>query len=184
VGGAVGILLDTCSILNLCATRRIDEILAAAEARFGVVDYVLRHEVLYLRRGGAGEDADERDPIDLQPFVQAGLIEVVTLQGEVEAARFVDFSVDLDDGEAITCAIATVRGHHVATDDRKTIRLLASRNPPVTVVRTSELIKPWSDKRMIAGGELRTILAAIRERANFEPAADDPLRSWWVRIVE
>lgn len=53
------ILLDACCLLNLYATRRLDEILVAVQGRFAAAERVAA-EALYIRRGGDGEDADGR----------------------------------------------------------------------------------------------------------------------------
>ena len=67
VGPDAVILLDACSLINLYATRRIVEILNSVSMQCVVSDIVLR-ESLYVRRGSTGEEADERDPIELRPL--------------------------------------------------------------------------------------------------------------------
>lgn len=116
------IFLDACCLLNLAASRQIAAILRDSPARFAITTKVAA-ESGYLRRGGAGDDADERDKLDLAPLIAVDLLSVVGIATEEEAASFIDFAAALDDGEAETCALAYHRGVIVATDDRKARRL-------------------------------------------------------------
>src|SRR5712692_6705387 len=106
------ILLDACCLLNLHATRRLEEVLRTVRGRFAIVERVAA-EALYTRRGGSGEDADEKDPIDFHPLVALGLLEVLCVETADEAASYIGFAAELDDGEAMTCALALHRGAEV-----------------------------------------------------------------------
>jgi predicted nucleic acid-binding protein len=55
------------------------------------------------------------------------------VNNETEATTFVDLSREMDDGEALTCALAMHRQCDVATDDRKARRILSARAPQVLV---------------------------------------------------
>jgi predicted nucleic acid-binding protein len=179
VDPAVGlILLDACCLLNLYATRCREEILTVVEGRFAVVERVAA-EALYTRRGGSGEDADEKDAVDMGQLIARGLLEVLTVETAEEAASYVGFAAELDDGEAMTCALALHRGAAVATDDRKALRLLASRAPQIRVRSTTQLIKEWAEGAHVLPGELRNVLIDVRQRARFAPGRHDPLHAWW-----
>ena len=65
------IVLDACLIINLYATRRFEEILSELPYRFAVSDKVFVDEMLYVRRGGSGEDALEHDPIDFESAISS-----------------------------------------------------------------------------------------------------------------
>jgi predicted nucleic acid-binding protein len=170
------VLLDACAVVNLYATRRIAEILAATGQSFGVVEIVVR-EAQYVFRGGVGDNASEREPVQLNELVEMGLVEVLEPYTEAELLDFVDFSRQLDDGEAMTTAVALHRGASVATDDRKAIRVLTALG--VDWISTLEMLKSWSDQRGIDHSTLRDALVDLRLRANYEPARTHPLRAWW-----
>ncbi|MGI8554362.1 MAG: hypothetical protein ACR2PL_26785 [Dehalococcoidia bacterium] len=172
------LLLDTCCLLNLHATRRIEEIFRALNLVIAIVDRVSR-EAMYLRRGGGDEDADEHERIDLQPLIAKGFLRVLRLEVDEEFTSFVRFAADLDDGEAMTCAVAVHRGAMIATDDRKTLRILAGRAPHTEVYTTARLIKHWADAHSIVGPELKPVLLDIQERTHFFPGRHEPLREWW-----
>ena len=177
------ILLDACCLLNLHATGRLEEILATLQGRFAVAERVAA-EALYTRRGGSGDDADETDSIDIHPLITLGLLEVLSVETPDEAACYVSFAAELDDGEAMTCALALHRGAIVATDDRKALRLLATQAPPIRTRSTAQLLKEWADGAQVSSAELRTILTDVRQRARFAPGRHDPLHAWWEATLQ
>ena len=61
------LLLDASCLLNLYATGRMIEIVAALPWQVAVVDYVLEHEALYVRAIGANDEQDETVPVDCFP---------------------------------------------------------------------------------------------------------------------
>ncbi len=119
------------------------------------------------------------DAVDISPLVARGLLEVLAVETPDEAASYVSFAAELDDGEAMTCALALHRGALVATDDRKALRLLAARAPQIRVRSTAQLLKEWADSASLAPTELRAVLTDVRQRARFAPGRHDPLHSWW-----
>src|SRR3954470_290959 len=170
------ILLDACCLLNLHATRRLEQILLTVQGRFAVAERVAA-ETLYTRRGGSGDDADEKDPVDIRPLIAPGLLEELPVETADEAASYVGFAAQLDDGEAMTCALALHRGAILATDDRKALRLLASQAPRISVRSTAQLLKEWADGAQVASAELRTVLTDVRQRARFAPGRHDALHA-------
>jgi hypothetical protein len=173
------VLLDACCLLNLCATRLIVDILRALPLRFAVADRAAA-EVRYLRRGGDGQDADVREPIDIQPLVAVGLLDIFAFATTDEEASFVNFAANIDDGEAMTCALAWHRQAAVATDDLKTLRILRALAPPLPTYTTANLLRQWADEQKVAGPDLKRVLVDIEERARFVPGRHDPLRLWWL----
>lgn len=172
---------DACSLLNLFGSRRCEDVLRAVPGRATVGDRVAS-ETIYVFRGGGGPDARDREPVDLLPLIEAGLLRVTGLETDSEAAAFVSLAAELDDGEALTCALAIHRGGAVATDDRKALRVLRDRAPHVATYTTSQIIKQWSDGVNLPDAELRRILVDVQERANFVPSRRDPLQGWWGSI--
>lgn len=176
------ILLDACCVLNLYATRRIREILEAIPVRFAVAERAAA-EALFVRRGGSGDDASEQDPVNLQPLVTGGLLEILHLETETEMASFVQFAAELDDGEAMTCALAVHRSATVATDDRKARKVLNARAPGVHIHSTAEIIKRWAEAKQVPEPSLKRVLADVLERARFTPSRHDPLQAWWEETI-
>ncbi len=115
----VSLVLVTSCLLNLYATEHFREITGSLREQVGVADFVLKEEALFIHREAPTDGQDEPVPVDLPPFVSEGLVEVLYLQSPDEEATFVDLSAPIDDGEAVTAALALHRGCSIATDDRK-----------------------------------------------------------------
>jgi predicted nucleic acid-binding protein len=173
-------LLDACAVVSLYATRRMAEVLTACEGTVAVSDVVAR-EAQYVRRGGTGEDATEREPVDLAALVAAGTVQIVTTDDENELLTFVDLTRELDDGEAMTAALAIHRGYVVVTDDRKAERVLNRRNVPLR--STLDLIKTWVDAERLDLTIQRTVLLDLRQRGTYEPRRLHPFRPWWDTVM-
>jgi predicted nucleic acid-binding protein len=151
-------------------------ILAAVDGPVAVVDVVER-EAQYVFRGGDGEDAKERESIDLQPSVAQGALTVIGSTDEEELLTYIDLAQELGAGEAMTAALAIHRGYTVVTDDRKAARVLAGQT--VTLRTTLDLVRAWADHQAVSAEVLRVVLTDLRERGNYYPARSHPLRSWW-----
>ena len=173
--GQPSIILDACCLLNLYASRQIEAILRVIPVRFAAA----AAEVLYVLHGGGGQDARKREQVDLQPLIRAGILDILSLETEMEKANFVRFAAELADGEAMTCALAVQREAAVATDDRKAIRVLRSRAPHVRVHTTVSLLKWWVEIEQPAEATLKSVLTDVQERANFVPGRHDALLPWW-----
>ena len=172
------LLLDACAVINLWATRHMQEILVAVDMPVGVVERV-RNEATYVIHGGPNDDANEREPVELTPLIDRGLLHLI-VPTEVELEAFVGLTIELDDGEAMTAAIATTRGWPVVTEDRKARRVLAGRVP---LRSTLDLINTWSDLHGLDEPYLRMIMTDLRERGRYLPRRNDPLRAWWNTVL-
>ena len=177
------VLLDASCLINLYATGRLRDIALAVPYRLGVADYVLEREALYVWRPGGSVAEETRVPVDLEHLVEEGLIRVMRLESEEEERTFVDLAALMDDGEAVTGAIALHRGYAVATDDRKARRILAEHPRSITLVSTLELLKLWDGEVSVSEAELREALAAMESSASYLPGDRDPLRGWWRSVM-
>jgi len=190
------VLLDACCVINLLASGVIEEVFDAVPASFAVARLVAEDEVLFVAEeddaepegdeaaAGSGESA-RLDParLDLTPLTEQGRLEVMELGTREEHETFVELALQLDDGEAMTAALAIHRGGEVATDERKAIRLLEGRSPPVPLRRTSSLLRMWVGRRKVPEERVREVLRRIQRRASFTPPRDDPEVEWWRRVV-
>lgn len=173
-------LLDTCAVVNLYATRRMGEIVSVVEGSVAVVDVVAR-EAQFVWRGGTGDDAREREQVDLQPFIDDGLLFVIATDGEDELLTFIDLTTVIDEGEAMTAALAIHRNCVVVTDDRKASREFTSRG--VGLRTTLDLLRSWHEAAGIPDAVLRDVLADLRQRGNYEPSRKHPLKGWWDSVL-
>ena len=178
------LVLDACCLLNLYATERMRDIVLALSHRVAVAGYVLEQEALFVWRPVLAEARDEQVPVDLSALVEEGLLQVLRLEHQEEEAMFVDFAALMDDGEAITGALALHRGYGVATDDRKARRIFADRAPTVPLTSTLELLKRWADQSNVTPETLRSAMLAMRSGASYVPREQEPLHEWWYDIVQ
>ncbi len=178
-----GMLLDASCLINLYASGRLREIALTASHWFGVSDYVLEVEALYVWPSALSDQDQARAPISLSSLTDEGVIRVLSLAGPDEEATFVNLARYIDDGEAVTGSIAIHRGYVVATDDRKARRVLAEQVPPIGLIGTLELMKAWVDHAKITAAEAREALKAIQADASYVPSRRHPLFAWWKSIV-
>jgi len=162
------LLLDACCAINLHASGHMEDILKAIPGTVALATFVLDEEILRS---------------NLQSFVERGLIHTVSPDSEAEEISFVNFAVELDDGEAVTGAIAMHRHWGVATDDRKAQRVFARTNPGVQLLSTPELLKYWADTHNPPLEVVREALQNIQTHASYKPSATHSLHAWWRSIV-
>jgi predicted nucleic acid-binding protein len=166
------LILDTCVVLSLYATRRIEDILDFHPGPILIAEAVL-HEALYIHVLIDG--VREKELITLAPLIDAGELTVVAPESEEEFAALLEFALVLDDGEAMTCALALYRNLRIATDERKTIRLISDRTP---VVGTLDLVRAWARGVAASPDEIREVLTAIADRG-YVPGRHHPHWPWW-----
>jgi predicted nucleic acid-binding protein len=172
------IVLDASCLLNLYASGKLGEIAETLTEPLVVSDYVLHQEALFVRHKESDVDEEERKPVDLNPLVSAGLIKVISIDNEEEQNIFIDLATELDDGEAITIALAECRRCKVATDDRKALRVISVRSL-VHSVSTLDLVKRWADTRKVSKDEIKAVLVRIWTDASYYPGEQHPLYNWW-----
>ncbi|MEX2315332.1 MAG: hypothetical protein WD628_06400, partial [Thermomicrobiales bacterium] len=99
-------------MLSLYATSQMAEIIGATPGPVAVSDMVLQ-EALYVRRIVNG--VSEREPVDLAPLVASRALAVIGAADEGELQTFIDLSAGLDDGDAMTAALAIHRAYVLVT---------------------------------------------------------------------
>ncbi len=176
-----GLILDACCVINLCASYQMESILTSIPAQVVISDYVKDREVLVVLTGLNDNVVQVRESVDLDPFVETGLINVAVLNEEDESNTFLNFAAELDDGEAITGAIAVHRNWAIATDDKKAIRLFQQEAPENQIISTPEIIKHWANSHNPSSETIKTVLRNIRSRGWYFPDKQHPLFDWWQR---
>jgi len=169
------LLLDACALINFAASRRFDE-LALVHGGFVLVDLVAE-EAHFVRKGGPGEDASDREEIDLEPLIGAGRLTIVSAATDQELNSFIQFATVLGDGESMTLAVALHRRFGVVTDDRKASRIAASNG--IKVLTTLDVLRAWEQSACPSQSEVRAALVDLQERGCYVPHRSHPLRSWW-----
>lgn len=169
------VILDTCVLINLLASGEADAILRSLGVDCHVCTAVGR-ESMYLRSDGL---QGHREAIDLSPLFASEILHLCDFQGQVEEELYVGYAADLDDGEAMSLAISQSRGYCLATDDRKTRKLVRETGINILLLTTSEILRLWAELKKPLPAELATAIQRISRRARFVPSPEDPNCSWW-----
>jgi predicted nucleic acid-binding protein len=177
------IILDACCIINLFASRQTRAILETIPKSLSVAAYVKDHEVLKIYSGPIDSVQESYELIDLQPFIEDNLLILVDIETDVEAETYINLAARLDDGEAITGAIALNRNWAIATDDSASVRLFQSNAPDTPIVSTLDLVKYWVDTNEPNEDIIRAALLNIRVRGRYEPHRNHPLNEWWQSFI-
>ena len=175
------LLLDTCVLINLLASDAIAQILKVA-AKKSFICAIVQSESIYLR---SAEPEEGLVAVDLQPFIDGKLLTLCDLETPLEEQLFVNYAGLLDDGEAMSLAIAQARNWHLATDERKARRIFLEQVNAngISLLNTSELIKAWAEAQDISAEKLKSVLCAIENRARYRPPAWDKQQSWWLSAI-
>ena len=179
------IILDACVIMNLYTSGQMEDILSAIKETFTVAIYVVEIEALSVYAKSKSDVLSEKEMVQLQPLIDKGLLLTVDLESEAEKASFLSLSAQrLDDGEAITMAIAKHRKWAVATDDRRAIRIFSSQYGHIQIISTPELIKHWQESKKPEPRVLYQTIVDVESKANYLVGKNHPLYKWWQMCKE
>ncbi len=171
-------MLDTCILINLLATDRIAEIVNVIAPSCLICSAVSR-ESLYLR---PREPDAQPEAINLAPLFEAGILTPCDIEGATEEGLYVNYASELEDGEAMSLAIAQARNFALATDDRKTRRVIEENISGLLTVSTVEIVRAWAGGNDLA--KVSAVVRSIQARARFHPPDSDPLSRWWNELLK
>jgi hypothetical protein len=177
------VIWDACALLNLVATAREQEILTSLSCPCYVVKEVRVGETSYHRPLPEEDPEGRLVPVDLSPLLGLGLLQDVALTPD-EQELFVEYALEIDDGEARTAAVAASRGYRIATDDRPAIRFAGSLDPAPAVLTTPEWLKLWAEATQADEEVLGDVLRRIELCARYHPRRLHPLFDWWSKHVK
>ncbi len=169
------LILDACCIINLYASGQMEAILRAVPGSVTVAVYVKNEEVLKVYDPATKATED----IDLRPFIDRNLLVVVDLDLAAEAETYVNFAALVDDGEAITGAIARHRNWAIGTDDKTATKIFRRAVPQLQIISTPDLVKYWVSVTNPPADDIKACLQAIRIRASYAPPRNHHLYEWW-----
>ena len=175
------VVLDACVLLNLLASDEAQNIIASAADEYLICEAVAK-EVIELRIADSDEETFEVIKID--DLIKKGILKICVIENSLEESLYINYAGRVDDGEAMSIAIAEVRGYRLATDDRKARRVfLDAVNDPSRLLYTSDLVRHWAEQENLPVDKLKVKLLNIRSRATFFPPKRDPNFSWWMNIL-
>ncbi len=176
------VILDACGTINLYASGRFVQILAALRRDWYLPTAVERESQLYRQPDPADPEKLVSLPIDLTPAFEAGVLRRCECVGEQEIELYVALASRIgDDGESMGLAIAKCRGWSVLTDDKKARRIAKELGVPV--LATPEVMKQWAVATSPSVSELTHVLEAIELFSNYRPGRNAVDYEWWVTSI-
>lgn len=170
-------VVDTCVLINLLATDCLADIVPYVAPDLLVCSAVAG-ESIYLRPLDANQ---QPDLVTLDQLFGNGVLRACDCANETEEQLYVNYALQLDDGEAMSLAIAHARNLPLATDEKKAKRVIKDNARHLRVVSTAEILHAWATGKTRA--EISPVLQAIGVRARFRPPDDDPLSIWWNSFI-
>ena len=174
--------LDACCLLNLVAAGKI---LHENSTKFGYsifVPKVVAKESIYILQPDENQAGQlVRKEVDMNNYVDRKLISYCDVEGSYEAELYVQFAVQIDDGEAACLAIAKSRSWTMATDDRVARRIATEHS--VKVLGTPEIVRAWAESNSISDSEIASAIGNIQRFAKYVPRANGPDADWWYHFV-
>jgi hypothetical protein len=164
------LVVDTCVAINLLASQRWRQILAAGDWLALMPDAALA-EVLYIF-----DNDGERRPASLEDQISLGDLTRCTLSTD-EVEVMISLAADLGKGEAAAIAVSAGRGLALATDDKAARRHQAVQALPV--VTTPNLLRQWAGGTEVEATEISQAIGLIESRSNFRPRRNDSDFTWW-----
>lgn len=167
--------MDACCVINLYASKQIEAILGTIPKSVCIAAYVKDEEILRVY----DISSDRIEEVDLKPLIDKGLLVLVDLDLETEAETRVNLTTVLDDGEAVTGAIAFHRNWAIATDDNAAIKVFKRQISHLQIITTPELIKYWADKNNPPVETVNQCLQNVSVGARYHPSKKHRLYNWW-----
>jgi predicted nucleic acid-binding protein len=168
------LISDTSVLLNLVAADCLSSLSQATGWQSAVCSAVF-NETKKLRDASTGEMV----LIELEPMVEAGLLRVMDIDNSDERVIYIDQAAVVDDGEAMSMAIAVYRNFELAIDDRQATNHSKRTFPDLRIWSTPEILKTWAESINLPAGTLGVAIRNIEDRARYFPAKSHPLWMWW-----
>lgn len=174
----MNVLLSDSSVpLNLLAADCLEHIAADTGWQFAICPAV-RDEVKKLRDFHTGEMIE----VNLIPHIASGLLHVLELSGEREEILYIEQSIVVDDGEAMSIAIAASRMLALAIDDKRATNHARATFPEIKLWSTPEILKCWHEVGRVDSKTLHQAILLIEARARYFPRRPHPLVTWWQQL--
>ena len=176
------LILDASCVITLYASQQMENILRSIPKAITVAAYVFDKEALFIRTEPDEYGKRGKEKIDLQSFINRGLIRIVDIQSEDEAEEFVTLATKkIAQGEAITGAIAIKRSWSIVIDDKRAHQVLSQRASHLQLINTLELVNHWVESDLPSNEVITKTLQSIRRGAAYSPPKEHPLYQWWHR---
>lgn len=162
------VVIDACCTLNLLATRRAPEIVAALEILLLNTPYVAG-EPMFLWSPPNDEGERSCEPVSTEELRAAGHLSTHALDTDVLVDAFVAAAARIKDSDASCIALAGVLGCPLFSDDRKQRRIAVELFPEIELTSTLDLLQEASRRLRWTDDELSQVATDLRWRGNLLP---------------
>lgn len=172
-------VIDCCSLINLYAGWGGLKELRDFHRTWHICEALL-NETEFVREFGP-DGAPVMVPLGMNALTQLWLWLPARPETREEIEDYVNFAIEVDDGEAQALAIAKHRRFVFMTDDRKAVKLAQRPDVAVRTTSTPNVLQAWGrlDRRNKA--RLQEVVGRIAVLARFSPRKDSPDYAWWKR---
>lgn len=172
-------IIDCCSLLNLMTGWRGLSQIGEFDWTWHICAAVF-YETEHTREIGP-DGKFVLVPVRLDSVKANGLVRATEPENDAEMASYIDFALELDDGEAQALAIAKHRGFTLLTDDRKALAIARREN--VATISTVDVLQHWAKLAAENEQRLHEIIMRITTLARFRPRAGSPHYDWWMHYL-
>ena len=164
-----GIILDACCAITMATSGEARDILAATGKSIYIATYVLNQEIKRPQQLAV-----------VAELVTLGMIMSVSPANEVEEDMYVWLaSLNLDNGECVTGAIASQREWAVAVDENKAHAKFARELPGVVRLTTPASLFNWAELTHPSPLRISSAVERIRLQGHYRPNPAHSLHDWW-----
>jgi len=175
-------ILDACSIICLEAADLLQRTLQILPGECFIASAVAA-EAQWVYSWPSDDGSRHQETIDLQAHLSHGLLKIVTPETEAEAERFIQLAGPvMDDGEAMSTAIALHRGATLVTDERVATRYCRSEG--IACLSSLDMVKAWALHDQAPDDDIVRALTGIAQRARYRPSRSHTLFEWWIQYVD
>jgi predicted nucleic acid-binding protein len=176
------LVIDSCCMINLLATRCELEIVRALHVRLLDTTHTsIEPTALWTAPDDQGRRG--RTSVSTNALREAGLLVTRPLDTAALRDAFVRAAEQIGAADASCIALAGVRGLPLVTDDRKERRVALELFPALELRSTLDLLHDagqalaWDDDR------LARVAADLRWRGNFAPPRQDARAGWYAALL-
>ena len=178
-------VLDACALVNLhCGWGGLTELRGFGDS-WRIGDIALA-EAMFVRKFDASGGVCKLT-LNVAEVVAQGNLHVVSLDttpGNADAqTSFVEFAMELDDGEAQALAIALHRNCVLVTDDRLAIRMASGLSAAVPTMGTPEILMAWAHENPGRQARLPDVVRRIAVLGPFQLKRTSRHYGWWQGLL-
>ena len=174
-------ILDACALVNLyCGWAGLTEL-----RTFGTswsIGRTALEEAMFVRAFDANGDICKLS-LDPAVVVHDGNLQVLSLEGSAEYASFIEFAMELDDGEAQALSLALHRNRVLLTDDRPAVRVASTTNVAVQTMGTPEILMAWVNANPECRHHLPEVVRRISVLGPFQLKKSSAHYNWWQDLL-